>query len=402
MSDVRSQRSAVTAEYFAAQQRPSFQPNATLTMKIKLSTVTLAALLFAGLPLASSSAYIGISVGFAPPVIPIYEQPYCPGPGYIWAPGYWAWNGFDYYWVPGYWAYPPRIGFYWTPGYWGYSGGRYAFYDGYWGSRVGYYGGINYGYGYFGRGYYGGEWVGSTFRYNTAVTRVNTTVIKNTYVNNNYLKTTTTRTSFNGPGGVTATATAEEQAAAKAEHVAPTSEQRARVEAAKKDPALLAKNNKGKPKEDAVQAFNRTHGVKAGGGKAKGETASEGHGNSAFGLKQGDATTRTKGSQNNAYGKAKSAEAQTSHRTTKAARTEKLTTPRAHKAVDMKSNRHVTDAATAHRTAQRPQIMSRRPQATQIRRQGKPATTAHAKGQDAQPDGKKKKKPANEAPGRRR
>jgi hypothetical protein len=371
-------------------------------MKTKLSTIALAALLFAGLPLASSSAYIGISVGFAPPAIPVYVQPYCPGPGYIWAPGYWAWNGFDYYWVPGYWAYPPRIGFYWTPGYWGYSGSRYVFYDGYWGPTIGYYGGINYGYGYFGRGYYGGEWVGSTFRYNTAVTRVDTTVIKNTYVNNNYVKATTTRTSFNGPGGVTAKATAEEQNAAKAEHVAPTTEQRSRVEAAKKDPALLAKNNKGKPKEDAVQAFNRTHGTQVGGGKAEGATAtaSENAGSSAVGHKQGDATTRTTGSQSNASGKAKPAEAQTSHATAKTdrtARTEKAAVSHAHKAVDMKTNRRATDTATAHRDMQRPQIMSHRQQAGPTRR-ALPAGGTRAKGPAAQTD-KKKKKPANEGPG---
>lgn len=368
-------------------------------MKMKLSFVALAALLFIGLTPASSSAYIGISVGFAPPVIPIYEQPYCPGPGYIWAPGYWAWNGFDYYWVPGYWAYPPRIGFYWTPGYWGYSGSRYVFYDGYWGPTVGYYGGINYGYGYFGRGYYGGEWAGSTFRYNTAVTRVDTTVIKNTYVNNNYVKTTTTRTSFNGPGGVTATATAEEKAVPKSERIAATSEQRSRVEAAKKDPALRAKNNQGKPKEDAVQAFNRSHGVKAGGGKLKGETetASTDAGNSASGQKKGDATTRTTGSQSNASEKAKSAEAQSSHATAKTARAEKTTVSHPHKAVDMKTTRRASDAATAHRTTQGPQIMSHRRQAGPTRLSA-PAGGTRAKGPAAQPE-KKKKKPANEGPG---
>ena len=35
-------------------------------------------------------AGIFISVGFAPPVLPVYAQPYCPGDGYIWTPGYWA------------------------------------------------------------------------------------------------------------------------------------------------------------------------------------------------------------------------------------------------------------------------------------------------------------------------
>src|SRR6266581_4795528 len=217
-----------------------FNQNRSINMKMKLSFVALGALLFIGLTPASSSAYIGISVGFAPPAIPIYTQPYAPAGGYLWVPGYWGWNGFDYYWVPGYWALPPRVGFYWTPGYWGYDGGRYFFNDGYWGPTVGFYGGINYGYGYGGQGYYGGEWVGNMFRYNTAVTRVNTDVIRNTYVNNAVVSNTSTRASFNGPGGVTATASAQKLAAAKGKRIPATKAQKSLVEAAKKDPALHA------------------------------------------------------------------------------------------------------------------------------------------------------------------
>jgi WXXGXW repeat (2 copies) len=44
---------------------------------------------------AASFAQIGISVSFGPPALPIYEQPICPGDGYIWTPGYWAWDGDD-------------------------------------------------------------------------------------------------------------------------------------------------------------------------------------------------------------------------------------------------------------------------------------------------------------------
>jgi hypothetical protein len=97
---------------------------------------------------------IGISVGFAPPPIPVYEQPICPGYGYIWTPGYWAWDadGDDYYWVPGTWVEAPEVGFLWTPGYWGWGDGGYFFHGGYWGPHVGWYGGINYGFGYFGHG----------------------------------------------------------------------------------------------------------------------------------------------------------------------------------------------------------------------------------------------------------
>jgi hypothetical protein len=43
------------------------------------------------------------------PELPVYEQPICPGDGYIWTPGYWAWDG-EYYWVPGTWVMAPKSG----------------------------------------------------------------------------------------------------------------------------------------------------------------------------------------------------------------------------------------------------------------------------------------------------
>jgi len=369
-------------------------------MKTKLSTVALAALLFARLPLASSFAQIGISVAIAPPAIPIYEQPYCPTEGYIWTPGYWGYADADYYWVPGVWVAPPRVGFLWTPGYWGYNDGNYFFNEGYWGPTVGFYGGINYGFGYGGQGYYGGEWAGETFRYNTAVTRVDTTVIHNTYVNKAVVNNTGSRASFNGPGGATAKPTAQEQAAAKAAHVPATAEQRSRVEAAKNNPALHASNNHGQPKVEAIQAFDRNSGAQsatagakgatgvknqAGAAKAKGGAVQTANGNSAFGHKQGNAATRTTGSQNNAYGKARSAEAHGSHPAAKATRTEEAALPHARNAVQTKSYSHANNAATARHATQREQIVSHRPQPAPARRA-------------AQPD-KKNKKPANEGPG---
>ena len=45
-----------------------------------------------------------------PPPIPFYEQPFCPGPGYLWVPGYWAYGPDGYYWVAGMWELAPQAG----------------------------------------------------------------------------------------------------------------------------------------------------------------------------------------------------------------------------------------------------------------------------------------------------
>ena len=69
---------------------------------------------------------VGISVNFGPPALPVYEQPICPAEGYLWTPGYWAYDPlYGYYWVPGTWVLAPQVGFLWTPGYWGWGGGGF-------------------------------------------------------------------------------------------------------------------------------------------------------------------------------------------------------------------------------------------------------------------------------------
>jgi hypothetical protein len=227
---------------------------------MKLRSFILAAFLFVSLPLASSYAQVGISVNFAPPVLPVYEQPPCPVAGYIWTPGYWAWGGWDYYWVPGVWVPPPSVGLLWTPPWWGWNNGVYAFNQGYWGPTVGFYGGVNYGYGYSGNGYWGGRWEGNAFRYNTAVTRVNTAVVHNTFVDRSVVnkQVNANRASFNGPNGVKAQPTAEQKAAAaNARKMPATSQQLARQEAASKDRNLQASVNKGQPNADAIKSFNK-------------------------------------------------------------------------------------------------------------------------------------------------
>jgi hypothetical protein len=66
-------------------------------------------------------------------------------------------------------------------GYWGWGDGGYFFNAGYWGTTIGFYGGIDYGFGYFGHGYDGGRWNNGHFFYNTAISHVDTNRIHNVY-----------------------------------------------------------------------------------------------------------------------------------------------------------------------------------------------------------------------------
>ena len=102
---------------------------------------------------AALMAQVGVSITIAPPALVAYEQPACPQVGYLWTPGYWAYGDEGYYWVPGTWVEPPEVGVLWTPGYWGWNDGAYLWNAGYWGPTVGFYGGVDYGFGYTGFGY---------------------------------------------------------------------------------------------------------------------------------------------------------------------------------------------------------------------------------------------------------
>jgi hypothetical protein len=194
---------------------------------------------------SSAQIGIGISVRIGPPALPVYAQPVAPGAGYLWTPGYWAWNDVGgYYWVPGTWVVAP-VGMLWTPGYWGFAGGLYGWHAGYWGPHVGFYGGINYGFGYGGVGFAGGEWRGGAFFYNRAVLNVNVTNVRNVYsrtviVNN-------THTAFNGPGGVEARPTPQEVAYGREPHTAPLEAQLQHEHAASQNRQLFASENHGRP-----------------------------------------------------------------------------------------------------------------------------------------------------------
>jgi WXXGXW repeat (2 copies) len=209
------------------------------------------ALLAAPVASYAQSWGIGVSIGIAPPALPVYVQPPCPAVGYLWTPGYWAYDpgAQDYYWVPGTWVLAPAPGLLWTPGYWAFEEGFYGWHPGYWGPRVGFYGGVNYGFGYFGTGFEGGHWHGHDFLYNRAVANVSNVSVTNVYdrtVVNNI--TVVNRTSFNGgPRGIQLRPTSAELEAARLPHHALTAEQQRHDSAARALPALRASVNHGQP-----------------------------------------------------------------------------------------------------------------------------------------------------------
>ena len=211
-------------------------------------------MLFTGTPTAASAQSIGITVSFGPPPIPYYVQPPAPEPNYIWSPGYWGYDpNSGYYWVPGTWVPAPQYGYLWTPGYWAFNGVAFVFSSGYWAPEVGWYGGVDYGYGYYGNGYRGGRWRGHEFLYNTAVTNVNRTIVRNVYVDRTVVNNNWNRVSYNGGrGGLAVRPSQSQLAVARGPHIGPTSVQVQHARFASTNRAFASSVNHGRPATAAV------------------------------------------------------------------------------------------------------------------------------------------------------
>ena len=223
-------------------------------------------------PTFSSAAQVAVSIRIGPPPLPVYAQPVCPGPGYIWTPGYWAYDPVNgYYWVPGTWAIAPAPGLLWTPGYWGWGGGLFLWHAGYWGPHIGFYGGINYGFGYIGVGYAGGYWRGGTFYYNRTVNNINVVNVRNVYSQTVVNNRAVTRVSYNGgSGGLSARPTPGEMAAEHDRHVEATRVQQQHQDLARQNRAQFASVNHGRPNVVATARpgeFQRSSAIPGGGGQ---------------------------------------------------------------------------------------------------------------------------------------
>jgi hypothetical protein len=268
---------------------------------------------------AYSHAGVFISVGIAPPPLPVYVQPDCPEPGLMWIPGYWDYGPDGYYWIPGSWVPAPYPGALWTPGYWGWSDGFYVFHPGYWSQHVGYYGGVNYGYGYGGFGFSGGEWRGDVFSYNIAIMRVDRRHVHNIFedrrrVDRGFVARDSHVAFSGGPGGIRHQPRPEERMAERDRHMAATPFQQQHEAAARSDRGMYFRNNSGRPSTLAVprpmggnnnaapsmnrgnstfgnrNAPTRPQGQNQGQGPGQGQGQNQGRGQQGFGAGRQGAT----------------------------------------------------------------------------------------------------------------
>jgi hypothetical protein len=225
---------------------------------LKQSRWMMLALLLSVFSVTAAHAGVFISVTVAPPVMPVYEQPPCPAPDLMWTPGYWAYDydSQSYFWVPGAWVPAPYQGALWTPPYWGWEQGVYMYHPGYWGPMVGYYGGVNYGFGYFGLGFVGGRWHENHFEYNEAVWHVNREVIHTTYIDRTIIRDHVIDERHvayaGGPGGVRHDPTPDERRAMQVQHVAPTQYQQQHMQQARADRQSFFNVNHGHPQTAAI------------------------------------------------------------------------------------------------------------------------------------------------------
>jgi hypothetical protein len=79
---------------------------------------------------APAPAYYGVEVDVAPPPPLVVEVP-PPRAGFVWAPGYYNWNGHQHVWVEGRFI-AERPGYRWAPDHWEQHNGRWRFAKGHW------------------------------------------------------------------------------------------------------------------------------------------------------------------------------------------------------------------------------------------------------------------------------
>jgi hypothetical protein len=79
---------------------------------------------------AAAQVDLNVSIGVPPPA-PIYEAVPAPRMGYVWAPGYYRWDGGRHVWMAGHWM-EERRGYHWVPDRWARVDGGWRHDHGHW------------------------------------------------------------------------------------------------------------------------------------------------------------------------------------------------------------------------------------------------------------------------------
>ncbi|VVE23628.1 signal peptide protein [Pandoraea morbifera] len=72
-------------------------------MKKLTLTIALVAATLGGIAVAPAHAQVGVSISIGAPPPPRYEPVPPPRAGYVWAPGFWDWDGHRHEWRGGHW-----------------------------------------------------------------------------------------------------------------------------------------------------------------------------------------------------------------------------------------------------------------------------------------------------------
>ncbi len=99
---------------------------------MKYTNAILAVALAAGMsmPTAMARSNVEVELNFGPPA-PVYEVVPPPRVGYVWAPGYWDYDGHRHVWAKGHWE-RERHGDHWANGEWHEQDGKWHLDRGHW------------------------------------------------------------------------------------------------------------------------------------------------------------------------------------------------------------------------------------------------------------------------------
>jgi hypothetical protein len=106
------------------------QPQENFMRKQLLSLIIAGGLAAAVSQPAAAGVFLGVNIGVAPPVHAVEVVP-APRPGFVWAPGYWRWDGHRHIWADGYWV-RGRPGYEYRAARWDHVGANWRFHEGYW------------------------------------------------------------------------------------------------------------------------------------------------------------------------------------------------------------------------------------------------------------------------------